>query len=88
LNPGSAYGEVLAIVGENGAGRSTLITIMTGILAPTSGEVLVGSDQVHLESVEQARDHGVVLISQEPAHLPDDTIADDVSIGAWAARGG
>ncbi|MBV9096101.1 MAG: sugar ABC transporter ATP-binding protein, partial [Streptosporangiaceae bacterium] len=83
-----ARGECLAVVGENGAGKSTLMRLITGADLPTSGVVAPGGDQQPLTSTRMARHHGIVLIPQELAYLPDDTVTNNISIGVWPSRYG
>jgi ABC-2 type transport system ATP-binding protein len=54
-------GEVVGYIGVNGAGKSTTIKMLTGILAPTSGSVRVLGRDPHRQRVENARDIGVVF---------------------------
>lgn len=81
-------GECLAIVGENGAGKSTLLKLVTGAETPSAGTIAVGGPLTPLTSTRQARQHGVAFIPQELAYLPDDTVANNVSIGIWPASVG
>lgn len=81
-------GECLGVVGENGAGKSTLMKIITGVVAPSAGAVFAGRGLEPVTSTRSARANGVVLIPQELAYLPHDTIANNVSIGSWPASGG
>jgi ABC-2 type transport system ATP-binding protein len=55
------HGEILGYVGPNGAGKSTTIKMLTGILTPTSGEVLVNGLNPHQKRRENARQIGVVF---------------------------
>lgn len=60
-------GEMLGILGDNGAGKSTLMKILSGYHAPTSGELLVGGQQVHFDSVDHARSYGIECVYQDLA---------------------
>ncbi|PZR00769.1 MAG: D-xylose ABC transporter ATP-binding protein [Cereibacter sphaeroides] len=73
-------GEVHAIVGENGAGKSTMIKIMTGIHAPTSGTVEIDGQPVVLNGTKAARLRGVAAIYQEPMVFPDLDVTENVFI--------
>ncbi|MXU65149.1 sugar ABC transporter ATP-binding protein [Oceanomicrobium pacificus] len=75
-------GEVHAIVGENGAGKSTMIKIMTGIHQPSSGAVRIDGDAVTLAGPQTARDRGVVAIYQEPMVFPDLDVAENIFISS------
>lgn len=75
-------GEVHAIVGENGAGKSTMIKIMTGIHQPSSGTVEVDGAAVVLNGSKAARLRGVAAIYQEPMVFPDLDVTENIFISA------
>jgi ribose transport system ATP-binding protein len=58
-------GEILGIIGENGAGKSTFIKILSGIHAPSSGRIVFDGKQVELKDAAAAKRIGVSLIPQE-----------------------
>ncbi|HVG48186.1 MAG TPA: sugar ABC transporter ATP-binding protein [Rubellimicrobium sp.] len=85
-------GEVHAVVGENGAGKSTMIKIMTGVHQPSSGQVEVDGQAVVLSGPREARAKGVNAIYQEPMVFPDLDLAENIFIsatdlGLWQRRG-
>jgi len=53
-------GEILSLLGPNGAGKTTTISIMSGLLSPTSGEVLIAGHSIHARPVDAKRLIGVV----------------------------
>lgn len=75
-------GEVHAIVGENGAGKSTMIKIMTGVHQPTAGTVEVDGAPVNFAGTREARMAGVAAIYQEPMVFPDLDVAENIFISA------
>ena len=75
-------GEVHAIVGENGAGKSTMIKIMTGVHQPTSGTVQIDGRPVTLTGTQAARAAGVAAIYQEPMVFPDLDVAENIFISS------
>ncbi|MGB8813411.1 MAG: sugar ABC transporter ATP-binding protein [Paracoccaceae bacterium] len=75
-------GEVHAIVGENGAGKSTMIKIMTGIHQPTSGGVEIDGVAVTLSGSKAARLRGVAAIYQEPMVFPDLDVTENIFISS------
>ena len=80
-------GEVHAIVGENGAGKSTLIKMLSGVVAPDSGEILIDGNAVALHDVAAAQDHGIAVIYQESAVVPELTVAQNIMLGHEPTRG-
>ena len=75
-------GEVHAIVGENGAGKSTMIKIMTGVYQPSTGTVEVDGKPAVLSGPREARKAGVAAIYQEPMVFPDLDVAENIFISA------
>ena len=63
-------GEVLGLVGDNGAGKSTLVKILSGFHQQDGGEVLIGGERVRLNSVQDARSHGIETVYQDLALIP------------------
>lgn len=57
-------GEVVALVGHNGAGKSVLVQIMSGVYSPSAGEIRVAGQQVQFNSPADARNHGIETIFQ------------------------
>jgi len=74
-------GEVLGLVGENGAGKSTLIRILSGAHAPDAGTVTIGGEDVAHLSPTRARALGIAVIYQQPALLPDLSVAENLALG-------
>lgn len=58
-------GEIHGLVGENGSGKSTVVKLLSGIMRPTEGQVLVDGEAVGLRSPAQAQRNGVVTVFQE-----------------------
>ncbi|MFN3225571.1 MAG: sugar ABC transporter ATP-binding protein [Hyphomicrobiales bacterium] len=80
-------GEVHAIVGENGAGKSTMIKTMTGIHQPSEGSVSVDGVTRTISGSQTARELGIAAIYQEPMVFPDLDVAENIFIsqvgGGW-----
>lgn len=79
-------GEVHGVVGENGAGKSTLMAIAAGSLAVDKGEVWVNGTSLSGAGPTAARALGIAIVRQEPALLPDLTVAENLQNGVSAAR--
>src|SRR4051812_44303280 len=77
-------GEVHAVVGENGAGKSRLMNILAGMLAPDAGELRIDGMPVQLRSPLDARARGVAVVFQELSLCPNLTVAENVMLPALA----
>ena len=77
-----APGEVVALMGANGAGKSTFVKILTGALKPDTGRVLIRGREVHVGSPAEARRTGLVPVYQEPSLIPDLDVTDNLRLGA------
>jgi ribose transport system ATP-binding protein len=64
-------GEVHALLGANGAGKSTMVKILTGAVRPDAGRILVRGQPREVHSPDEARRTGLVSVYQEPALIPD-----------------
>lgn len=80
-------GEVHALIGENGAGKSTIMKIMAGYLTPTSGELLLDGKPVTFASSEEAENKGVILIHQEFNLAEQLTVEENIFLGRELKRG-
>lgn len=74
-------GEILAVIGDNGAGKSSLIKALSGALIPDSGEMLLDGKPVHFNSPIDARRHGIETVYQDLAVAPAMTIAENLFLG-------
>jgi ribose transport system ATP-binding protein len=73
-------GEVHALMGANGAGKSTLVKILTGVISRDSGEIAVDGKPVTIGSPKGARQVGLAPVFQDPALLPDLTVAQNLRL--------
>ena len=60
-------GEVVALIGDNGAGKSPLIKVITGVHRPNSGKIFFKESEVEIKSVSQSRKMGIEAVYQERA---------------------
>ncbi|MFG6081069.1 sugar ABC transporter ATP-binding protein [Paracoccus litorisediminis] len=74
-------GQVTALVGENGAGKSTIVKILTGIYQPDEGQILVDGAPVHFPTAQAAGHSGVTAIHQETVLFDELTVAENIFIG-------
>ena len=74
-------GEVTAIVGENGAGKSTIVKILTGIYMPDSGEIVVGGNRQKFSSPRNSWAAGISAIHQETVMFDELSVAENIFMG-------
>lgn len=74
-------GQVTALIGENGAGKSTVVKVLTGIYQPDEGEILLDGQPVRFPTAQAAGDAGVTAIHQETVLFDDMTVAENIFIG-------
>ena len=79
-------GEVLAILGDNGAGKSTFIKILSGAYEPSAGTLLLDGALVSFASPQAAADVGIATIFQELALSENLSIAENVFLGRELVR--
>jgi ribose transport system ATP-binding protein len=73
-------GEVHALLGANGAGKSTLVKLLTGVIRPDAGTIRVRGEEVRVQSPAQAARIGLAPVFQDPALLPDLSVAQNLRL--------
>ena len=81
-------GEVHALLGENGAGKSTILKILRGVQPPTSGAIEIGGVPLTATSPEASRAAGVAMAFQEMSLVPTLTVAQNVFLTREIKTGG
>lgn len=81
-------GEILAVIGDNGAGKSSLIKALSGALIPDEGEILLDGKPIHFRSPQEAQDAGIATVYQTLALSPALSIADNMFLGRELRRPG
>jgi ABC-type sugar transport system ATPase subunit len=79
-------GEVLGVVGDNGAGKSTLMKILAGLYPPSSGQLLIAGEEVHLGSPRDARERGIEMVYQDLALAGNLRIDENIFLGREMTR--
>lgn len=81
-------GEVLALIGANGAGKSTMMNILYGIYQEDSGEILIDGNAVKFKHPTEAIEHGIAFVQQEMALMPTMSIVDNLYLNNFQTKGG
>lgn len=81
-------GEILAVIGDNGAGKSSLIKAISGAISPDEGEIRLEGKPVQFRSPMEARDAGIETVYQNLALSPALSIADNMFLGREIRRPG
>jgi simple sugar transport system ATP-binding protein len=79
-------GEVVALAGDNGAGKTTMIKAISGVYRPTSGEILIEGNPVSFSSPQEARALGIETIYQDLALADNLTIGGNIFLGREPMR--
>jgi rhamnose transport system ATP-binding protein len=74
-------GQAHALLGENGAGKSTMVKLLAGVYQPDSGELLIDGGPVSLHNPADAQNAGIAVIYQEPTLFPDLSVAENIFMG-------
>lgn len=74
-------GEVVALLGANGSGKSTLSKVITGVVAPNEGSLLLDGQPMQFASPQAAQKLGITAVYQELSLIPDMTVADNIWLG-------
>ncbi len=74
-------GEVVALVGENGAGKSTCVKMLGGVVAPDAGRILLDGTPVEFHGSRDAQSRGIAVVHQHPGLFPDLSIAENIFAG-------
>ena len=80
-------GEILALLGENGACKSTLMRILSGLLEPTSGEIFVKGKKVEINSPTKAKELGIGMVHQHFMLMESFTVLENIILGHEPTNG-
>jgi simple sugar transport system ATP-binding protein len=80
-------GEILGLVGDNSAGKSTLMKVLTGAYHRDSGEVLIDGQPTNFRTPHESRGVGIEMIYQDFALCGNLDVAQNIFLGRWPRRG-
>jgi simple sugar transport system ATP-binding protein len=81
-------GKVTALVGDNGAGKSSLVKVLSGVYPPDSGELMIDGQVARLNSPQDLRRYGIETVYQDLALATDLTPYENIFMGREIYRGG
>jgi ABC-type sugar transport system ATPase subunit len=81
------HGAILGLVGDNGAGKSTMLKILSGVLKQDAGEIFIGGKKAAIESPGLSRELGIEMVYQDLSLCESLTVWENVYLGRYATRG-
>lgn len=81
-------GEILGLMGENGAGKSTMMKCLFGIYSRDSGTIKLNGETISFSGPKEALEKGVAMVHQELNQCLDRTVLDNMFLGRYPTRGG
>lgn len=79
-------GEILGLVGDNGAGKSTMLKILSGVLSRDAGEIFMGGERVCIDSPIHSRRLGIEMVYQDLCLCESLTVWENVYLGRYETR--
>jgi ribose transport system ATP-binding protein len=80
-------GEIHALLGENGAGKSTAIKIISGIYQPDEGELYYNDELLTLHNFRDGLDKGISVVNQEIQIIPESSVAENIMLDKMITYG-
>ena len=81
-------GEVRALLGKNGAGKSTIVNLISGSLTPDEGTIELDGKKVSWSGPRAAQAGGIAVVHQEFSLVPGLSVAENITLGRWPKKGG
>ena len=81
-------GEIHALMGENGAGKSTFIKVITGVHAAEEGQMFLNGQEVHFKGTQEASQAGIAAVYQIPTSYMELTVTENIFIGHEIIKNG
>ncbi|WP_052291986.1 ATP-binding cassette domain-containing protein [Natranaerobius thermophilus] len=86
INMSIEEGEITALLGANGAGKTTILKVISGLLTPTQGEVLSGDKRLTKLSPEAIVSKGIIQVPEGRRIFPRMTVEENLIIGAYSTN--
>jgi len=86
INLGIEEGKIVALLGANGAGKTTLLNAMTGMLKPTSGEILFKDERIDNLPADKIIEKGISYLPEGGRLFPEMTIKENLEMGAYPVK--
>ena len=74
-------GEIRALLGSNGSGKSTMIKILAGVYGPSGGDILLDGSPIHILSGRDSKKYGIATAFQELSLIPTMSVLDNIMLG-------
>ncbi len=81
-------GTILGLMGENGAGKSTMMKCLFGIYSMDSGSIVFNGKSIAFSGPKEALENGIAMVHQELNQCLDRTVSDNMFLGRYIGRGG
>ena len=81
-------GEVVCLVGRNGAGKSTTLRTIMGFLRPRAGRIRLRDEDIHRRRTHEIARRGLAFSPEDSGIFPDLTVAENIEISTWTRPGG
>jgi branched-chain amino acid transport system ATP-binding protein len=81
-------GEVVCLVGRNGAGKSTTLRTIMGYLRPRDGRISFNREEIHRRRTHEIARRGLAFAPEDSGIFPDLTVAENIEISTWTRPGG
>lgn len=81
-------GEVVCLVGRNGAGKSTTLRTIMGYLRPRAGRIRLREEEIHGRRTFEIARRGLAFAPEDSGIFPDLTVAENIEISTWTRPGG
>ncbi|SNS50673.1 ATP-binding cassette domain-containing protein [Tropicimonas sediminicola] len=79
-------GELVALLGANGAGKSTFLKTLSGLMSPSAGEIILEDRNIEGRPAHQIVERGLVLVPEGRQVFPDLTVAQNIELGAYKRK--